>query len=341
MKTSDFFYKLPQELIAQNPSQQRDMSRLLILDKSTGMINHKMFYNLKDLLKKDDCLVLNDTRVIPARLSGHDISTGNKMEFLLIRKVENNIWEALVKPGRRANPGNKYLIGDGLLHVEIIQKTDDGNRYISLKYDGDFMSILEKAGALPLPPYIKQELRDQERYQTVYSREKGSIAAPTAGLHFTEKLLEDINLAGIKTAFITLHVGIGTFKPVKAEFIEMHKMHREYFSINAETCLKINRTVKTGGRVIAVGTTTCRVLEAVTAENGSIEPQEGWTDIFIYPGFRFKLVDALITNFHLPCSTLIMLVSAFAGRENVLHAYDEAINNKYRFYSFGDAMLII
>jgi S-adenosylmethionine:tRNA ribosyltransferase-isomerase len=340
MKTNDFYYELPQELIAQSPAVQRHMSRLLLLDRNSGVTGHKMFYEIKDFFKKGDCIVLNDTRVIPASLTGYDVHSGGKAEFLLVKEIGRDIWDVLVKPGRKVKPGNIYMMADGLLQASIITRNDEGGRLVSFKYDGDFKEILDKAGILPLPPYIKKKPTDYMRYQTVYARKDGSIAAPTAGLHFTDELLEEIQLKGIETAYITLHVGIGTFRPVKSENVEEHRMHEEYYSIAGDTCDKINKTVQAGGRIIAVGTTTCRVLEAVSKENGLANPGNGWTDIFIYPGHRFKIVNALVTNFHLPCSTLIMLVSAFAGRENILNAYEEAIRLKYRFYSFGDAMFI-
>ncbi len=340
MNVKDFYYHLPEELIAQEPTKQRSMSRLLVMDRETGKIEHRIFKDIINYLNKGDCLVLNDTRVIPARLLGKREDTGGKIEFVLLNQVEGKVWEVILKPGKRAKPGSKFIFGDGLLKAEIIDIVDGGNRLVKFEYDGIFQQILDQLGIIPLPPYITKEITDSERYQTVYSRIKGSSAAPTAGLHFTKELLEDIENKGIEIAFITLHIGLGTFRPVKVENIEDHHMHSEYFQINEETCKKINSTKRAGGRVIPVGTTSCRVLETVGDEKGFLEPMEGTTDIFIYPGYKFKVINGLITNFHLPESTLIMLVSAFAGKDNIMNAYRVAIEKKYRFFSFGDAMLI-
>ncbi|NSW91790.1 MAG: tRNA preQ1(34) S-adenosylmethionine ribosyltransferase-isomerase QueA [Firmicutes bacterium] len=341
MKVEDFYYELPEELIAQEPTAQRSMSRLMILNKTTGKIEHKLFKDIVNYLDKGDCLVLNDTRVIPARLLGRREDTGGKIEFVLLNHVEGKIWEVILKPGKRAKPGSRFVFGDGLLKAEILEIVKDGNRLVRFEYEGIFEQILEKIGVIPLPPYITKGISDYERYQTVYSKNKGSSAAPTAGLHFTEELLETIFRKGIEFAFITLHIGLGTFRPVKVENVEEHHMHSEYFRIDEDACDKINSTKKAGGRIIAVGTTSSRVLETVGDENGFVKPKEGYTDIFIYPGYKFKVIDALITNFHLPESTLIMLVSAFAGRENIMEAYRIAVREKYRFFSFGDAMFII
>ncbi|MGI6778659.1 MAG: tRNA preQ1(34) S-adenosylmethionine ribosyltransferase-isomerase QueA [Acetivibrionales bacterium] len=340
MKTSDFYYKLPEELIAQEPLKERHLSRLLVLDKETGDLQHKLFKDIIQFLKKGDCLVLNDSRVIPARLLGNKENSGGKIEFVLLKRIGNETWEVILKPGRRAKPGSRFVFGDGVLKAEIIDVVDDGNRLVRFEYQGVFEEILDRVGIVPLPPYITKKLDNPERYQTVYSKYKGSAAAPTAGLHFTGQLLDEIRSKGIEIAFTTLHVGLGTFRPVKEENITEHKMHSEYYTINQESCNKINRA-KTGGfKVIAVGTTSCRVLETVGNERGKVDPGEGWTDIFIYPGYSFKVVDAMITNFHLPESTLIMLVSAFAGKDKILKAYKAAVKEKYRFFSFGDAMLI-
>ncbi|NJD03300.1 MAG: tRNA preQ1(34) S-adenosylmethionine ribosyltransferase-isomerase QueA [Ruminiclostridium sp.] len=340
MKTSDFLYELPAELIAQHPLEKRDLSRLLLLDKNSGKVEHGKFSDILEHINKGDCLVLNDTRVIPARLLGTRQDTGGRIEFVLLKRVKGDIWEVILKPGKRASPGTRFLFGNGLLRAEVLEVLEEGNRLVEFEYDGVFEQILDKVGIVPLPPYITCRLDDSERYQTVYSRDKGSAAAPTAGLHFTNELLSAFENKGVNLAFLTLHVGLGTFRPVKAEDIEKHIMHSEYYTISSEACSAINRTRDAGGRVIAVGTTSCRVLETVSDSRRNIIPGCGWTDIFIYPGYRFKAVDALITNFHLPGSTLIMLVSAFAGRENVLGAYRQAIENRYRFFSFGDAMLI-
>lgn len=340
MKINDFVYELPEELIAQHPLEKRDLSRLLVLDKKTGGIEHGKFSDILEHINQGDCLVLNDTRVIPARLMGTREDTGGRIEFVLLKRMKGDIWEVILKPGRRARPGARFIFGDGLLKAKILEVVEEGNRLVEFEYDGVFEQILDKVGIVPLPPYITCRLEDSERYQTVYSRDKGSAAAPTAGLHFTNELLSVLEKKGVNMAFVTLHVGLGTFRPVKVENIEEHKMHSEYYTIGNEACNAINKTKNSGGKIIAVGTTSCRVLETAGNSQGDISPGCGWTDIFIYPGYRFKMVDALITNFHLPGSTLIMLVSAFAGRENVLAAYREAIENKYRFFSFGDAMLI-
>jgi len=341
MLRSDFYYDLPQSLIAQYPSQERDMSRLLVLGRETGKTTHVLFRNIIDYLRKGDCLVINNTRVIPARLLGEKEGTGGKIEFVLLKNKGNDIWEVMLKPGKRARKGTTFVFGGGILKAEIIDIVEEGNRLVRFFYDGIFEEVLDKAGIIPLPPYITSKIKDFERYQTVYSRFKGSAAAPTAGLHFTKELIDRLKDSGIKFAELTLHVGIGTFRPVKTENIEDHHMHKEYYSIGEEACEAINRTKADGGRIIAVGTTSCRVLETISSDEGFVTPGEGETGIFIYPGYRFKAIDGLITNFHLPESTLLMLVSAFAGRENVLSAYREAISMKYRFFSFGDAMFII
>lgn len=340
MKTHDFWYDLPEELIAQTPLQQRDSSRLLVLDRNTGKVTHKHFYDIIDYLCPGDCLVMNDSRVLPARLLGHR-PTGGAVEVLLLRDLGENNWECLCKPGRKMQVGNEVLFGEGDLKATVVQVKDDGNRVVHFDYEGIFLEVLERLGRMPLPPYIKAELQDQERYQTVYSREVGSAAAPTAGLHFTNELLEKIRDNGIKTAFVTLHVGLGTFRPVKAETISEHHMHSELCMISRETADILNRTKQEGGRIICVGTTSCRTLESLVNDDGTFEAKSKWTDIFIYPGYEFKAMQGLITNFHLPESTLVMLVSAFAGRENVLAAYEEAVKERYRFFSFGDAMTIL
>ena len=339
MKKSDFYFDLPEELIAQTPLQQRDQSRLMLLDKKSGAISHRRFYELPELLREGDCLIMNDSRVLPARLLGSRLS-GGSVELVLLRDLSDGRWECLSRPGRKTKPGTQLQFGDGELTAEVEAVTDGGNRIVKFHYEGIFLEVLERLGKMPLPPYIKEELQDAERYQTVYSREIGSAAAPTAGLHFTEELLDAIRAKGIKTGFVTLHVGLGTFRPVKEEEIEDHDMHSEFCMIPEETARLINETKARGGRVIAVGTTSCRTLESFATEDGCIKAANGWTNIFIYPGYRFQCIDALITNFHLPESTLIMLVSALAGRENVLHAYRTAVEEKYRFFSFGDAMLI-
>ena len=339
MKTHDFWYDLPEELIAQTPLQQRDASRLLALGRQSGEIEHRHFYDILDYLRPGDCLVLNDSRVLPARLLGHR-PTGGAVEVLLLRDLGDKKWECLCKPGRKMQPGNQVIFGNGELTATVVEVKEDGNRIVEFHYEGIFLEVLERLGKMPLPPYIKAELADQERYQTVYSREVGSAAAPTAGLHFTKELLEQVREKGIKTAFVTLHVGLGTFRPVKADNILEHHMHSELCMMSSETAKVLNETKAAGGRVICVGTTSCRTLESLVNEDGTFEEKSKWTEIFIYPGYTFKAMDALITNFHLPESTLIMLVSALAGRENVLAAYEEAVKEKYRFFSFGDAMFI-
>lgn len=340
MKTSDFYYELPQELIAQDPLADRSSSRLLVLDKESGKTQHRVFKELVNFLRPEDCLVINDTKVIPARLIGVKEETGAKIEVLLLKRVEKDIWETLVKPGRKAKPGTKISFGDGLLTGEVMEIVDEGNRRIHFEYDGIFEEILDQLGQMPLPPYITHQLKEKERYNTVYASHEGSAAAPTAGLHFTPELLKEIEEKGIEIARVTLHVGLGTFRPVKVEDVEKHHMHAEFYMIDSEAAEKINRTKERGGRVICVGTTSCRTIESAADEDGHIKTCSGWTDIFIYPGYRFKVLDCLITNFHLPESTLIMLVSALAGKEHVLAAYEEAVKEKYRFFSFGDAMFI-
>ena len=339
MKTSDFYYDLPEELIAQTPLEKRDTSRLLALDRVTGEIAHKHFYDILDYLNPGDCLVMNDSRVLPARLLGHR-PTGGAVEVLLLRDLGDKKWECLVKPGRKMQVGNEVIFGNGELTATVVEVQETGNRVVEFHYEGIFLEVLERLGKMPLPPYIKEELEDQERYQTVYSREVGSAAAPTAGLHWTRELLEKAREKGVKTAFVTLHVGLGTFRPVKAENISEHHMHAELCMISQETADILNQTKAEGGRIICVGTTSCRTLESLVNEDGSFEPKSKWTEIFIFPGYTFKAMQGLITNFHLPESTLVMLVSAFAGREHVLHAYEEAVKEKYRFFSFGDAMFI-
>lgn len=341
-KTSDYFYELPEELIAQTPVEPRDHSSMLVLDRETGKTQHKHFYDVLDYLKPGDCLILNDSRVLPARIFGTKKDTGAHVEFLLLKCVGNNKWETLVKPGRKAKVGAEFVFSLGVLEGKITDVLEDGNRIIDFSCEGNFYTILEELGKMPLPPYITAELKDQERYQTVYSHELGSAAAPTAGLHFTKELLKKIEEKGVKIGYVTLHVGLGTFRPVKAENITEHKMHSEHYHLPKETADLINETKKNGGRIIAVGTTSCRTLESVaTFNDGKILESDGWTSIFIYPGYEFKVLDGLITNFHLPESTLIMLVSAFAGYEHVMAAYKEAVEKRYRFFSFGDAMLII
>lgn len=341
MKLRDFFYELPEDLIAQDPIEIRHMSRLMVLDRVSGKIEHRIFKDVIDYLDPGDCLVLNDTRVIPARLLGRKEDTGGKIEFVLLRKVNHDIWEVILKPGKRAVPGSRFVFGDGSLKATVLEIVEGGNRLVQFEYEGVFEEVLDKVGLIPLPPYItNKKLKDSERYQTVYARHKGSAAAPTAGLHFTKELLGQIEQKGIEIAYVTLHVGLGTFRPVKVEEIEKHRMHSEFYNIDKSACDVINRTRKRGGKVTAVGTTSCRVIETVATEDGYVSPASGWTDIFIYPGYKFKIVDRLITNFHLPESTLIMLVSALAGREKIMAAYKEAIKERYRFFSFGDAMLI-
>ena len=341
MKKQDFYFELPQELIAQHPLKNRDCSRLLVLNKQTGEIEHKTFRDILQYFKKGDCIVINDTKVLPARLIGEKKGTGAKVELLLLTRKDINTWETLVKPGKKAKPGDKIIFGNGKLEAEILEIIEGGNRIVKFHYDGVFEEILDELGEMPLPPYITQRLEDKNRYQTVYAKQQGSAAAPTAGLHFTPELLNEIQQKGISIAHLTLHVGLGTFRPVKEENILDHKMHSEYYIIEQEQAEIINQTKKSGGRIIAVGTTSTRTLESIADENGLVKASNGWTNIFIYPGYQFKTVDCLITNFHLPESTLIMLVSALAGKQNVLHAYDIAVQQKYRFFSFGDAMLII
>ncbi|MCT4544584.1 MAG: tRNA preQ1(34) S-adenosylmethionine ribosyltransferase-isomerase QueA [Vallitalea sp.] len=340
MKREDFDFNLPEELIAQDPLEDRASSRLLVLNKETGDVEHRIFKDIIDYLNEGDCLVLNNTKVIPARLIGSREETKGKVEFLLLKRLENDKWEVMVKPGRKAKPGNRIEFGDGLLKAEVLEVVEGGNRIVKFEYEGIFEQVLDELGQMPLPPYITHQLQEKERYQTVYAKHSGSAAAPTAGLHFTPELLNTIEEKGIKVAYVTLHVGLGTFRPVKVDNILEHTMHSEYYWIDESQANIINETRKNGGRIIAVGTTSSRTLESVADENGYINPSKGWTDIFIYPGYKFKVVDALITNFHLPESTLIMLVSALAGRENVLNAYNIAVEEKYRFFSFGDAMII-
>ncbi len=339
-KKSDFYFDLPQELIAQDPLEERSNSRLLILDKETGRTEHHIFHEIIDYLQPGDCLVLNDTKVIPARLMGVREDTGAAVEVLLLKRKQNDIWETLVKPGKKARPGMKLVFGGGVLKAEVLEIVDEGNRLIRFSYEGIFEEVLDKLGEMPLPPYITHKLNDKNRYQTVYAKYEGSAAAPTAGLHFTRALLDAIEKKGIEIAYVTLHVGLGTFRPVKAENILEHHMHSEYYQVTKEAAQKINRAKESGHRVICVGTTSCRTIESAADENGRLTECCGDTEIFIYPGYRFKVLDALITNFHLPESTLLMLVSALAGRENVLKAYEEAIKERYRFFSFGDAMFI-
>ena len=340
MNTKDFYYDLPEELIAQKPLENRTESRLMVLGKKTGEITHKHFYDVIDYLNEGDCLVMNNTRVIPARLYGQKEGTGGKIEFLLLKRIDINTWEVILKPGRKAKVGSRFEFGGGLLKAEILEVIEDGNRIVRFEYEGIWEELLDKLGEMPLPPYIHEKLTDRERYQTVYSKIEGSAAAPTAGLHFTNELMGKIREKGIKIAFVTLHVGLGTFRPVSVENVENHKMHSEYYEVSAETAKIVNETRKNGGRIIAVGTTSVRTLESVADENGEIRECGGNTEIFIYPGYKFKAVDALITNFHLPESTLLMLISAFSDKEKIFNAYDEAIKEKYRFFSFGDAMII-
>ncbi len=339
MKTHDFWYELPEELIAHTPLEKRDTSRLLVLDKTTGEIVHRHFYDIIDCLQPGDCLVMNDSRVLPARLLGQR-PTGGAVELLLLRDLGDKRWECLAKPGRKLQTGQEVIFGNGELTATIVDVCEDGNRIVEFHYEGIFLEVLERLGKMPLPPYIKAELQDQERYQTVYSRQVGSAAAPTAGLHFTNELLQKIREKGIKTAFVTLHVGLGTFRPVKAESISEHHMHSELCMISQETADILNETKQNGGRIVCVGTTSCRTLESLVNEDGTFIATSRWTEIFIFPGYQFKAMDALITNFHLPESTLVMLVSAFAGREQVLNAYRQAVQERYRFFSFGDAMFI-
>lgn len=340
MKTSDFYYDLPQELIAQTPLERRDTSRLMVLDPATQRIEHRHFYDLIDYLNPGDCLVMNDSRVLPARLLGKRMPTGGAVEVLLLTDRGNKTWECLVKPGRKLHEGTQISFGDGALTAEVTQVLESGNRLVQFHYDGILLEILERLGKMPLPPYIKEELEDGERYQTVYSRVSGSAAAPTAGLHFTKELLERIEQKGVHLAYITLHVGLGTFRPVKVEDVTAHHMHSEFCMISAETAALLNETRRAGKRIVCVGTTSCRTLESLADENGGFAERSAWTDIFIYPGYRFRAMDALVTNFHLPESTLIMLVSAFAGYDFTMRAYREAVQERYRFFSFGDAMLL-
>ena len=340
MKRTDFYYDLPEELIAQTPLQKRDGSRLLLLNKENGMLEHHHFYELPSFLREGDCLVMNDSRVLPARLLGKR-ETGGSVELVLLRDLGDDRWECLSRPGKKTRPGTELVFGDGELRAVVEDVTEGGNRIIRFLYEGIFLEVLERLGKMPLPPYIKEELQDAERYQTVYSRELGSAAAPTAGLHFTKELLDEIAAKGVKLCYVTLHVGLGTFRPVKEDEIEDHPMHEEFCVIQEETARAINETKRNGGRIISVGTTSCRTLESFAHEDGTLSANSGWTNIFIYPGYRFKCIDGLITNFHLPESTLIMLVSALAGRENILHAYQVAVEERYRFFSFGDAMLIL
>ncbi len=339
MKTSDFMYDLPQRLIAQTPLERRDGSRLLVLDKITGQTEHRHFYDLPEYLRPGDCMVLNDSRVIPARLIGAR-PTGGAIEVMLLKDLGDKRWECLVRPGKKMRPGHQVVFGDGELTGEVESVSEGGNRIVRFRYEGIFLEILERLGRMPLPPYIKEQLADPERYQTVYSKHPGSAAAPTAGLHFTPELLDKIRAMGVDVRFVTLHVGLGTFRPVKAEDIEDHEMHSEFCTVPADTAEAVNRAKAAGGRVVAVGTTSCRTLESFTGEDGVLRADSGWTNIFIYPGYKFKCMDALVTNFHLPGSTLVMLVSALAGRENILAAYAEAVEREYRFFSFGDAMFI-
>ena len=341
MKTSDFYYDLPQELIAQTPLEPRDSSRLMVLSRKNNTIEHRHFYDIIDYLNEGDCLIVNDSRVIPARIYGVKEDTGAKVEFLLLRQLDGNRWETLVKPGRKAKPGSSFIFGEGLLRATVLEVADDGNRIVEMQCEENIYSTLDKIGQMPLPPYITEKLEDQERYQTVYSHELGSAAAPTAGLHFTNELLDRIRAKGVNIGYVTLHVGLGTFRPVKVDDVTKHHMHSEHYEIPSETAELIKKTKESGHRVISVGTTSCRTLESVAAKYGEIQSDEGFTDIFIYPGFEFKVLDGLITNFHLPESTLIMLVSAFYGFDKTMKAYKTAVEEKYRFFSFGDAMMII
>lgn len=340
MKVTDFDYMLPEELIAQTPIQKRDMSRLMVLNRKKKTVEHKVFYDIIDYLNEGDCLVINNTKVIPARLYGKK-TTGANIEFLLLKQIEGDIWESIVRPGNKLKPGTEVIFGDGLLKAEVLDILEDGTRKVKFRYEGIFNEILDKIGLMPLPPYIHEELKDRDRYQTIYAKNEGSAAAPTAGLHFTEELLKKIEEKGVQIAKVTLHVGIGTFRPVKEENVEEHKMHTEHFYIKQEDVDKINNAKRNKKRVISVGTTSCRVLESIADENGMVHETEEDTGIYIYPGYKFKCVDGLITNFHLPKSTLLMLVSALAGREYILSAYEEAVKEKYRFFSFGDAMIIL
>lgn len=341
MKTSDFYFELPQELIAQDPLEDRSSSRMMVLDRKTGKIEHRIFRDVIEYLDPGDCLVVNDTKVIPARLIGNKVDTDAKIEVLLLKRKENDIWETLVKPGKKAKIGTEISFGEGLLKAKVVDIVEEGNRLIQFSYEGIFEEILDRLGQMPLPPYITHQLKDKNRYQTVYAKHEGSAAAPTAGLHFTPELLEQIKEKGIQIAHVTLHVGLGTFRPVKVEDVTQHHMHSEFYVVEEEQARIINETKRSGHKVIAVGTTSCRTLESATNEEGVLIPGSGWTEIFIYPGYQFKLIDRLITNFHLPESTLLMLVSALAGKETILHAYEEAVKERYRFFSFGDAMMIL
>ena len=340
MKTSDFYYDLPEELIAQDPLAERSSSKLMVLDRASGQIEHKIFKDILDELNPEDCLVINDTKVIPARLHGAKEDTGAHVEVLLLKRKSDSVWETLVRPGKKARPGARISFGDGLLVGEVLDVVEEGNRLIRFEYEGIFEEVLDQLGEMPLPPYITHKLQDKNRYQTVYAKHEGSAAAPTAGLHFTEELLQKIQEKGIRIARVTLHVGLGTFRPVKVEDVNDHHMHSEFYMVSQEAADIINETKRNGGRVISVGTTSTRTLESVADENGWIKETSGWTEIFIYPGYKFKSIDALITNFHLPESTLLMLVSALADKEKILNAYETAVNERYRFFSFGDAMFI-
>ena len=340
LKTHDFYYDLPEELIAQTPLERRDASRLMTLDRKTGEVTHRHFYDLVDLLQPGDCLVMNNSRVLPARLLGHREPTGGAVEVLLLKDQGSGVWECLTKPGRKTHTGTELSFGDGELTATVVGERDEGNKLVQFHYEGIFLEVLERLGQMPLPPYIHEQLQDPERYQTVYSRANGSAAAPTAGLHFTKELLEKLQTQGVNLAYVTLHVGLGTFRPVKAEEITDHHMHSEFCMMSAETAELLNRTHREGHRIVCVGTTSCRTVESLVEPDGTFREKSAWTDIFIYPGYKFRALDALITNFHLPESTLVMLVSALAGRENILHAYQVAVQEKYRFFSFGDAMFI-
>ena len=340
MKTSDFYFYLPEELIAQHPLEKRDYSKLMVLDKETGKIEHKHFYNVIEYLNSGDTLVLNNTRVMPARLIGEKAESGGKIEFLLLKRIEGDKWECLAKPGKRAKIGTEFVFGKGKLKCKVVDIVEEGNRIIEFSYDGIFEQVLDELGEMPLPPYITERLDDRERYQTVYSKEQGSAAAPTAGLHFTKELLEEVKKKGVNIAYVTLHVGLGTFRPVKVDDVNEHVMHSEFYNLEEEDAKIINDTKKRGNKIISVGTTSTRTLETIGDENGFVKAQSGWTNIFIYPGYEFKVVDKLITNFHLPESTLIMLVSALSGKEKVMNAYNEAVKERYRFFSFGDSMII-
>mgnify|MGYP001071161020 FL=1 len=340
LKTHDFYYDLPEELIAQTPLERRDASRLMTLDRKTGEVTHRHFYDLLELLQPGDCLVMNNSRVLPARLLGHRVPSGGAVEVLLLRDKGDGVWECLTKPGRKTHTGTELSFGDGELTATVVGEVDDGNKLVQFHYKGIFLEVLERLGQMPLPPYIHEQLQDPERYQTVYSRANGSAAAPTAGLHFTKELLEKLQAQGVNLAYVTLHVGLGTFRPVKAEEITDHHMHSEFCMMSAETAELLNRTHREGHRIVCVGTTSCRTVESLVEPDGTFREKSAWTDIFIYPGYKFRALDALITNFHLPESTLVMLVSALAGRENILHAYQVAVQEKYRFFSFGDAMFI-